>query len=445
MKVDVIYFVESVPKELDVACIVRLLAKQRHGLNVEIVSFKDHTPAWLKWKRPRLLVLPTCYYADAWGLRRHIGHWPGTPFLNLTWEELFCKANLTWRNPRDGFAQKHVQHHVWGDFYRKFLLSHGVPAEHILVNGHPGYRLYTDPYRRYFPSKEELALKHDLDSAKRWIFLPENYGWAFYTDANIQGRIQDGMDPSIPPILQEYCRSTLKTVLGWCETVSRAADIEMIIRPRPTTPAAEFRSVCQELHGGNLDRVRMIKDGTVNEWILASDVVVSSFSTCLLEAAIAGKPAYMLEPLPLPDPLWSIWNDDADSLTTQEEFQAVCQGKVTVASDQRLYGWAHANLLANGDPIENLVRYIADVCDGKIKLPSSAGAPIAARRRTGLVKGLVRDTYDGLQALISPRREEPDRAMAFGKKDVEQRVRLWSRVLGAEQTEPGGRASRVTA
>ncbi|HYI16857.1 MAG TPA: hypothetical protein VEX37_15775, partial [Thermomicrobiales bacterium] len=69
MKVDVIYLVESVPKELDVACIVRLLAKQRHGLRIEIASYKFGVPDSLIGSRPSLLIVPTCYAADAWGMR----------------------------------------------------------------------------------------------------------------------------------------------------------------------------------------------------------------------------------------------------------------------------------------------------------------------------------------------------------------------------------------
>ena len=430
MNVDVVYLVESVPKELDVACIVRLLAKQRHGLRIEIASFKFDVPDSLLRSKPRLVIVPTCYAANAWGFRRHVGQWPGVPFLNLTWEELFCRANLTWKHPRDVFARDHVQHHVWGDFYKQFLVSHGVPADHVFVNGNPGYRLYGEPYRRYFPDREELARKHHLDPAKRWVFLPENYGWAFYSPTNIATRIKEGMDPATPPLLQDYCRRTLKTALEWCDELSRVGGVEMIIRPRPTTKLSEFETVCRELHGGPLDGIRFIKDGTANEWILASDVVVSSFSTSLLEASIAGKPAYMLEPLPLPDPLWSIWNDDADSLTTREEFLAACLDQSTARSEQRLRHWAAANLLANGDPIDGLVSFIAAVCDGSTVLPlPPTMAPLVPRRHDGLVKGLVRKAWVGAHGLLATGRSGDKHSMDFTQADVDRRTKAWEQVL----------------
>lgn len=442
MKVDVVYFVESVPKELDVACIVRTLARQRFGLNIELASYKAHVPDWLLRTHPALLVVPTCYAADAWGIRRHVGRWPTTPFLNLTWEELFCRANLTWKHPRDTFAQKHVQHHVWGDFYKDFLLSHGVPADHVLVNGNLGYRLYTEPYRRYYPTRADLARKHGLDPGKRWIFLPENYGWAFYGPENLAARVREGMDPATPPLLQEYCRSTLRTVLDWCQDLVRQADLELIIRPRPTTSLTQFEHVCRELHGVPLEGVRIIKDGTVNEWILASDVVVSSFSTSLIEAAIADKPAYMLEPLPLPDPLWAIWNDDADSLTTREAFLSACLLAPAHRPEQRLRRWADANLLANGDPIDNLVNYIADVCDRRVKLPlSPVRAPLVPRPRHAAVKALVSVALNGVHRMVTGTGQRDARSMAFDKADVDTRTKAWNRVLEGSLVSHGPRPS----
>ena len=101
MSVDVIYFVESVPKELDVACIVTHMLEKDLGLRVQIASFKADPPAWLLRTKPKLVVIPTCYAADSWGLKKHVAQWPGVPFLNLCWEELWSKANSQSKHPRD--------------------------------------------------------------------------------------------------------------------------------------------------------------------------------------------------------------------------------------------------------------------------------------------------------------------------------------------------------
>jgi surface carbohydrate biosynthesis protein len=436
MSVDVIYFVESVPKELDVACIVSQLAKARHGLNVEIASYKAHAPEWLLRTEPKLIVIPTCYAAEAWGLRKHVGRWPNAPFLNLTWEELFCKANLQWKKPSDDFARLHVAHHVWGNFYRDFLMSHGVPREHIIVNGNPGYRLYAPPYCGRFSSREELAESHQLDPAKRWVLFPENYGWAFYSEENMAARARGGMGEAIPAMLRKFCRDSLRTVLEWCSELSRAADIEVIIRPRPTTRLSHFREVSEELLGRPLEGVRLIKEGSVNSWILGSDIVVSSFSTTLIEAAIAGKPAYMVEPVPLPDPLWSVWYEHAESVTTREQFLGACRNP-TPASENLLRRWALNNLLATGDPIDNLVECIAGICTGKRKVPSPPPQQVVVQRKQrGLVGAFLRDSWHDLQEAVPWKQPAGDRdTKVFGRRDVSRRMQVWQRLLNEAASE----------
>ena len=48
-------------------------------------------------------------------------------------------------------------HHAWGDLYRAYLKQHDVPDEHVFVNGRPSYRLYAEPYRRFFADRSALA------------------------------------------------------------------------------------------------------------------------------------------------------------------------------------------------------------------------------------------------------------------------------------------------
>lgn len=433
MKADVIYFVESVPKELDVACIVKRGVEERFGWRVHVASYKTPAPEMLRRATPKLLVIPTCYAADVSGLRKHLGLWPDAPFLNLAWEELWGRANLQWKHPRDVFAQRHVMHHVWGDFYKDFLTSHGVPPDHVVVNGHPGYRLYETPYRSYFPSKTELARRHRLDPSKRWILFPEQYGWAFYSDANLAARVKGGMDPATPAKMRDFCRASLKVVLDWCRQCAAAGGVEMIIRPRPTTQLSHFETVSRELLGGSLGRARLIKDGTVNEWILASDVVVSSFSSSLIEAAIAGKPAYMVAPVPMPDELWAIWYDQVDYVTTDREFLDACLTRSFAdVRDQRLRRWAHRTLLAHGDPIDNLIRLIGDICDGRMGMPAPpVFEPATARPRRGVLDSLVRDSWTALQRFAGPNVSAGDQdSRIFGRRDVFRKTREWERVIG---------------
>jgi hypothetical protein len=110
--------------------------------------------------------------------------------------------------------------------------------------------------------------------------------------------------------------------------------------------------------------LHFIKDESVREWILASDMVASSYSTSLIEAAIADKPVYMVEPVPIPESLYSDWYDFVPRLRDAREFQDACRTDARVV-DNRLRDWATSEMLSRGDPILGLAKFISELVTGK--------------------------------------------------------------------------------
>jgi len=183
-KIDILYLYEHVDRELDVACIVKIYLEQRHGLNAEIVQhpFGQLSPDLnLDGARPRVVAMPHAYYTP------YLLDWPKATYVSLMWEQLFYKGNRLVKIPRGTFALKHVLHHAWGEFSSDYLQEVGVPKDHIFVNGNMAYALYGEPYCGYYTGRAELARRYGLDPNKRWIFFPENYNWAFYTEEKLKG------------------------------------------------------------------------------------------------------------------------------------------------------------------------------------------------------------------------------------------------------------------
>ena len=81
------------------------------------------------------------------------------------------------------------------------------------------------------------------------------------------------------------------------------------------------------------------KEESVREWILASDVVISSFSSTLIEAALGGKPAFMVEPVPLIKSFYNAWYDHVARIKNLNEFEKACLDKSNEASSE-LQDWA---------------------------------------------------------------------------------------------------------
>ena len=142
-----------------------------------------------------------------------------------------------------------------------------------------------------------------------WIFFPENFGAAFFSEREIQRRIRQGMDAAG---VREYCetmRRSLIELTSWCQRAAIETDAEIILRPRPAVPRQLFAETVESNLAQKLaPRLHIIKSSSVRQWVLASDHTVSNYSTTLVEAAVADKPASILMPFTLPPLMKCAWH-----------------------------------------------------------------------------------------------------------------------------------------
>ena len=357
--IDVIYFIEHIARELDVACAVKfLLAKQ--GIQVEICSLVNHLDDTLSRWRPRLVAIPYGTSVKDTNLEPIIAHWGSARYINLSYEQVLGKTQKSFKAPKDQFARRHLLYTAWGDFFARYLETYGVPPGHIVVTGNPALALYTNPYREYYgQARTTLATRFHLDISRQWVFVPENYGWAFFKDHQVRDRIRRGFPPEDAFRYRDFALNSLKAASIWWRDAARLDGVELIVRPRPATPEAHFRGTVTEFAGEIPPHLHIIKYGSVREWILASDKVFSSYSTTLLDAALADKPVYMLTPSPIPDFLHAEWYDLTQKVATFDAFAASIQSLPDRANWEPLQAWVINQMMSRGDAIANLARLIA--------------------------------------------------------------------------------------
>jgi surface carbohydrate biosynthesis protein len=364
-QVDIVYFYEHAARELDVACAVAAILEHEHQLNVEIIQWPMGFPEVVAKIRPRLVILPFCYSDQ--GYRMLLAYWRESIFLNLSWEQIFYFGNQKAKTPRGDFALKHVLHQSWSDTYADFLVKAGIPREHIFVNGNPTYALYDEPYCCYFASRTALADRYHLDVSSRWVFFPENYNWAFYSDATIQQFIENGQSPDDIKVMRDYCEQSLAEVLRWCNEAANEQQVEIIVRPRPSTSMDDFLAFVKRALPEMPPLFHIIQQESVREWILASDIIISSHSTSLIEAAVAEKHGCIIAPLPIPVQLHVDWHDLIPHVNTQNDFIRLIGSDIS--ENPELKYWAHSSMMAKGDPIHNLTDYLAKFLQDEIEVP----------------------------------------------------------------------------
>lgn len=436
--VDVIWIIEHVARELDVACAIKALVEKRYGLTVEIISIQANVRVVTRQWQPRLVVTPFLYGAHLAAISHFIAFWHEPIYFNLAWEQLFSKSTEKYKAIVGDFTKHHVIHHAWGDFFRHNLIAQGVDENLIVLNGQPAYKLYDEPYRQYFPSRAVLAKQHGLNPDHRWIVFPENYSWAFYTDAGLEQLIAYGANRELTYQLRDVTQKSFAAVLHWCKTAATNHAVEIILRPRPAHASTLMDWKIRETISERPANFHVIKDGSVREWILASDAVVSSYSTTLIEAAVAHKGAYMLEPYPFLESQHSDWHPYAARITTYDAFDTLAKCGPLWSDTERLHDWARQTTLAHGDPIQNLADRIAvftqpdfdrppvapsDLFPAQDRTPP-AWRPAAARiyhklKRQWLKRVAPSQAYDQF--------ENDD----FTPAEVDRRTAAWSRILNA--------------
>lgn len=362
--IDILLLYEHVVRELDVACAVKAAAGEEFGLRIEFAQYPYGIPEALGAFQPRVVVLPFCYkkcYAKMGSdFAACLLEWPDAHYVNLAWEQLIYDGNRNSKTPGGIFATQHVLHHAWSADFAAYLQEQGIARERIFINGHPAYALYDKPYRYFFKQRPELAKVYELDPTKTWLFFPENYAWMFYSEKQLERFGNSRQTPETVAELVTFCKDSFTEVIQWCAFAAER-EVEVILRPRPATPCERFERAVQDVLGVIPPGMHVIKEESVREWILASEIVVTSHSTSLIEAAVAGKLGLMLVPYPIPSSLRVGWHDYARHVRNREEFAMALAKTNMNEQDGSLEQWARSNMMANGDAIFNIARWFSEL------------------------------------------------------------------------------------
>ena len=72
---------------------------------------------------------------------------------------------------------------------------------------------------------------------------------------------------------------------------------------RERIKSLELLQVCFSIS----ENIHFVKEDKARDWILSSDYIVSNYSTTLIEASLANKKTYMLEPYEFPEYMVNEW------------------------------------------------------------------------------------------------------------------------------------------
>jgi hypothetical protein len=262
--------------------------------------------------------------------------------------------------------------------------------------------LFSEPYRRRFKTRAELAAQVGVDPSKRWVFFPENYRWAFLRDLDFAWMIASGLQADDAYAMHHFCCDSLIQTVRWLLDLARDGSVEVIVRPRPTTDLKRLERAVQQLagNGGVPPSLHVTKADSVREWLMASDFACSSYSTTMIEAAVAGKPAYFIEPIPIPPPLQAPWHERVARIRTQAQLMNTFLGEPDPSASDALGQWATSEMLGRGDPIAGLASIIDELASTRRRGPAEPGVVLGPPENIPLV-GEDQFTQQDVTRLVS--------------------------------------------
>lgn len=223
---------------------------------------------------------------------------------------------------------------VYGEGNRDHLVAIGVPAEKMVLTGHPGFDRYVRPERPANRVHGELFGAHPFDRIV--LFEPENY-------------VDREQTLLMHRMIGERKR-VIRELLTAIREVKRAC---LVIAPRPTDRNIDFLSWCVRAYGGG--QAKLVVGHNPADLLPMCDAVIVHYSLLGVEAMMHGTPVVVLNLTGRPDRMPFVKAGGALGVYTVEDIAGALH---TVLDDVNV----RANL---SERMREFVRDYAGVADGR--------------------------------------------------------------------------------
>lgn len=382
--VDVIFFVEHKDRELESISAIANLLKDK-GISSLILSTYFHTHYALVYSA-KMYIFPYMLNRSDWPVCLIADMYEDTVlYMNMNWEQLLSSVNLSYKKPQDGFVKKQVKHLVWNDPFKDYLEKSGVDRKNIAVLGNPANDILYGLLDRYHEWRDLLSKEFSIDQSKKWLFLPMNYAWAFSSNKMIEGKIQKGYPADTAWEHREYAYKCLVEFIYFVDALSEMKEYEIIIRPHPSISEKDYMNVFMRELGYLPEGVLLNKAHSIREWIIASDIIGSSWSTSVWDAYNIGKEVFLFTPYERPQWLDVWWNSQIANIQNIDNWKT---SKKYIADPQR------------NNSIENVTSYIVSCIEHRGRQERKSYRPLVGHWKQilktlllhyGIVK---RDAYE---------------------------------------------------
>lgn len=311
---DVVIVYERKQRELENSILLQVELEKR-GLTCEIVQFYE-APKFnlLNINPPKVVVVPHLYNTKS--LYRTLARFGQAKYIvNMQYEQVLSKKweDLGAHTPK-GEACKGV-HICWGESVASRLGNAGVPPKNINIIA-PLHLDLLKPEYLESGMKWQLAKEFGISAKKRWVLFISSFTYADIDPSRLKlNENAAGTSLSDFPGIHTKSRNE---ILNWLRGVLEKDNETMLIyRPHPDELSLDAVWKLQE----EFDNFKVFRGRAVKDWINASDVLYTWYSTSIVEAHFMDRPYSILRPFELPDSFDSVLLKHGEYIRRQQDFE----------------------------------------------------------------------------------------------------------------------------
>ncbi len=307
---------ERKQRELENDTLLKIELESR-GYTCEIVQYYEGDKFNIFNINPPKVILVPHLYGNANIYRTLSRFGKANHIVNLQYEQVLSQKweKLGHHNPKD--EAQNALHLCWGEKTEERLKTAGVPLSNLKVLGAPHLDLLRKEYHKNSKSlRNELGSLFNLDKNKRWTLFLSSFTYANISDSRLKMN-EDSAGVKLESFREIHTNSRDKLLDWFTEILEKDTKNIFIYRPHPDELNLDSVIQLEEQYSN----FRIIRYSAVKDWITASDVIYSWYSTSVVEAHFLDKPYSILRPLVLSESFDSVLLKHATFITEYNEFE----------------------------------------------------------------------------------------------------------------------------
>lgn len=230
--------------------------------------------------------------------------------VSLQYEQIHRKTQCNGYLEPKGQALS-AYHLAWGQAQKEEYLRRGVEESHIGITNHIAMDLMDSKFDDLFLSRDEMAVRFNLDPNKKWVLFISTFAHKLKTETEKKAyaKIDSGAEEQINNSILAQ-----SIILDWLVDIAQNKDLIIIYRRHPSERLDEdiVRITKQ------LSNFRYIDELTMRQWARVSDRMYTWYSTSIADAYYGKRRCAILRPFDLPQELELSIMIDAKSIKDKE-------------------------------------------------------------------------------------------------------------------------------